>query len=144
MGTVGGVPVVLLPGDPLACFCAYEMLAGRLVRRLGGRPPELPYAVVEAEAGRKINSAIGTVDLCRVRWEDGRVEPMGSAESGGIASIARADGFVVVPAPLEGYAPGAKVKVYVYGQSGSAAMSFERRTLSRKETERAEWQRKKT
>ncbi|HYQ80932.1 MAG TPA: molybdopterin-binding protein, partial [Anaeromyxobacteraceae bacterium] len=27
MGMAGGVPVVLLPGDPLACLCAYELLA---------------------------------------------------------------------------------------------------------------------
>jgi molybdopterin molybdotransferase len=117
MGTVGGVTVMLLPGDPLACLCAYDMLAGRLIRRLGGRSAELPYKAVEAEVAGKINSAIGTVDVCRVQFENGKAKPMGSAESGGVASAVRADGFVVVPAPLEGYAPGAKVWVYVYGSS---------------------------
>ena len=66
MGVVGTAPVLLLPGDPLDCFCAYELLAGRLVRRLAGRSPELPYPVREAEVGRKIVSAIGIVDLYRV------------------------------------------------------------------------------
>jgi molybdopterin molybdotransferase len=116
LGLVGGTPVLLLPGDPLACQCAYDMLAGRLIRRLGGRGPELPYAVEEAEVGRKIVSAIGVVDLCRVRLDNGKIEPIGSAESGGVASAVRADGFVVVPAPLEGYAPGTRVSVYVYGR----------------------------
>lgn len=115
MGSVGGAPVVLLPGDPLGCLCAYEMLAGRMVRRLGGRAEGLPFAVVEAEVGRKIVSMIGVVDVCRVRWENGKIEAIGSAESGGLASAVRADGFVVIPAPLEGYAPGARVSVYVYG-----------------------------
>jgi molybdopterin molybdotransferase len=118
MGSVGGAPVVLLPGDPLDCLSAYEMLAGRLIRRLGGRAPELPFAVVEAEVGRKIVSMIGVVDVCRVRLEGGKVEAIGSAESGGLASAMRADGFVVIPAPLEGYAPGARVRVYVYGSGG--------------------------
>jgi molybdopterin molybdotransferase len=115
LGRVGAAPVVMLPGDPLECLCAYEMLAGRMVRRLGGRPPELPYAVVEAEAGRKIVSMIGVVEVCRVRFVDGKVEAIGTAESGGLASAVRADGFVVIPAPLEGYAPGSRVSVYVYG-----------------------------
>jgi molybdopterin molybdotransferase len=118
MGEIGGTPVVLLPGDPLDCLCAYEMLAGRMVRRMGGRAAGLPFAVVEAEVGRKIVSMVGVVDVCRVRLEDGRVEALGSAESGGLASAVRADGFVVIPAPLEGYAPGARVRVYVYGGGG--------------------------
>jgi molybdopterin molybdotransferase len=114
LGRVGAAPVAMLPGDPLECLCAYEMLACRMVRRLAGRPLELPYAVVEAEVGRKIVSMIGVVDVCRVRLEDGKVEAIGTAESGGLASAVRADGFVVIPAPLEGYPPGARVNVYVY------------------------------
>jgi molybdopterin molybdotransferase len=114
MGVVGTAPVLLLPGDPLDCWSAYEMFAGRLLRRLAGRYRELPYPVREAEVGRKIVSAIGITDLYRVSLVDGRAEAIGSAESGGLASAVRADGFVVVPAPLEGYAPGVRVPVHLY------------------------------
>jgi molybdopterin molybdotransferase len=114
MGLAGGLPVILLPGDPLACLCAYELFAGRFVRRLGGRDPGLPHATREAEVGRKIVSAVGFVDVCQVRLVAGRVEPIGVAEFGGLASAAGADGFVVVPAALEGYAPGARVTLYTY------------------------------
>ncbi|HEY6099520.1 MAG TPA: molybdopterin-binding protein, partial [Anaeromyxobacter sp.] len=114
LGLAGTLPVVLLPGDPLACLCAYEFLAGRLVRRLAGRDPGLPYSTREAEVGRKIVSAIGSVDVCQVRLVEGRVEPLGVAEFGGLASAAGADGFVVVPAALEGYAPGVRVTVHLY------------------------------
>ncbi len=110
-----GVPVVLLPGAPLACLCAYEFFAGRLIRRLGGREPGFPHVVREAEVGCKIVSAVGFVDMCCVRWVEGRAEPVGSAEQAGLGSVARADGFVLVPAPLEGHAPGARVAVYLYG-----------------------------
>ena len=130
MGMVGTAPVLLLPGDPLDCFCAYEVLAGRLVRRLAGRSPELPYPVREAEVGRKIVSAIGIVDLYRVCLVNGRAEAIGSAESGGLASTLRADGFVIVPAPLEGYAPGVRIPVHIYRTAGT--------TKYDKQTRRAE------
>src|SRR5207249_4812812 len=35
--------VFLLPGNPVSCLCAYDLFAGRVVRRLGGRGWELPY-----------------------------------------------------------------------------------------------------
>ena len=115
MGRVASVPVMLLPGAPLACFCAYELLAGRLVRRLAGRDPQLPHAVREAEVRRKMISMVGFVDVRQVRLVDGGVEPLGSAEDGGLASTLQADGFVVIPGPLEGHAPGARVDVHLYG-----------------------------
>jgi molybdopterin molybdotransferase len=114
MGTAGGAPAILLPGEPLACLCAYDLVAGRLVRRLAGRDPGLPYVAKTVEVGRKIVSAIGFVDLCRVRLVEGRAEPIGSAESGGLVAAMRADGFVLVPEPLEGYAPGTHVTVHFY------------------------------
>jgi molybdopterin molybdotransferase len=114
MGVAGGRPVVLLPGDPLACLCAYELLAGRLVRGLGGRDPGLPHARCEAEVGRKIVSAVGFLEVCQVRLAAGRAEPLGVIESGGLPSAARADGFVLVPATSEGHPPGARVTVHLY------------------------------
>jgi molybdopterin molybdotransferase len=115
LGAAGGVPAVLLPGDPLACLVAYELLAGRLLRRLGGRDPALPHATRELELRRKLVSAVGFVEVNQVRVVEGQVEPLGVAEFGGLAAAARADGFVVVPAPYEGYAPGARVTVHLYG-----------------------------
>jgi molybdopterin molybdotransferase len=114
LGHASGAPAVLLPGDPLACLVAYELLAGRFIRRLGGRAPELPHRTREATLRRKLVSAIGLVELCQVRLDGGEVEPLGIAEFGGIGAAARADGFVIVPAPLEGIAPGARVTVHLY------------------------------
>jgi molybdopterin molybdotransferase len=114
MGMAGGIPVFLLPGDPLACLCVYDLFAGRMIRSLGGRDPGLPYAVREFEAQRKIVSAVGLVDICRARLVEGKADPLGGVESGGLASAVRADGFVLVPASLEGYPPGARVPVHLY------------------------------
>jgi molybdopterin molybdotransferase len=114
MGLAADVPVILLPGSPLACLCAYDLFAGRLIRRLGGRSSHLPYPLRNAIVGRKIVSSIGDVELCRVRLVAGQAIPVASADSGGLASVARADGFVLVPAALEGYAPGSSVVVHMY------------------------------
>lgn len=120
MGSVGSIPVILLPGSPLDCLYAYDLFAGRLIRRLSGRCPQLPYRVRKTKVGRKIISSIGNVELCRVSLVAGEAIPFGAADSGGLASVGRADGFVFVPAPLEGYAPGTHVDVYMYDEAGDA------------------------
>ncbi|HET9596750.1 MAG TPA: molybdopterin-binding protein, partial [Anaeromyxobacteraceae bacterium] len=114
LGVAHGIPVVLLPGDPLACLCAYELVAGRLVRRLAGRGPELPHATRDATLARKVASAVGYVEVCPVRLAEGVADPGGIPDFGGLWSAARADGFVIVPAALEGYPPGARVTVHLY------------------------------
>jgi len=114
MGLVRGLPVLLLPGDPLACLCAYELLAGRLVRRLGGQDPALPHAALRVELTRKLSSAVGCAEVFQVRLLAGRAEPLGLAESGGLPAASGADGFVVVPGALEGYPEGAQVTVHAY------------------------------
>jgi molybdopterin biosynthesis enzyme len=50
-----------------------------------------------------------------VRLEGGEAFPLGAASSGDFASIARADGFIIIPETMEGYAPGTPVTVYNYG-----------------------------
>ena len=86
------------------------------MRRLGGRDTRLPHAVRDAEVGRKIVSAVGFVDVCRVRLVDGRVEPIGSVEEGGLASAVRADGFVVVLLPWKDMRL-ALASAYTYAES---------------------------
>lgn len=114
LGRAGGLPAALLPGDPLACLCTYELLAGRLVRRLGGRAPGLPHAAVRAPLGRKLVSSVGVAEVFPVRLEAGRALPLGLSDLGGLPAAAGADGFTVVPAALEGFPEGAPVTVHLY------------------------------
>jgi len=114
VGFVGQVPVLLLPGDPLECFCAYDLFAGRLIRNLSGRNPALPYKILQAKAGRKFVSSVGTTELCPVRLAGEEAFPLGAAGSADFVSIARADGFILVPETMEGYAPGTPVTVHKY------------------------------
>lgn len=114
LGRIGETLVFLLPGNPVSCLCAYDFFAGRAIRLRGGRSPEWPHRTVQAAVARKIVSAIGRVDYCRVRLVDGRVEPIALSGASILSSTTRADGFVIVPAPCEGYGPDAEVTVFLY------------------------------
>jgi molybdopterin molybdotransferase len=113
--TFGGVPVVLLPGAPVACLWSYELFAGRAIRRLGGRGPELPYRSREMITARKIVSPIGMTEICPVRCGAGdSVEPVPSFAETGLMAAVGADGFVIVPEGIEGHPQGGRVTVYLY------------------------------
>jgi molybdopterin molybdotransferase len=116
LGRTGdGVPVVLLPGTPASCLWSYELFAGRAIRRLGGRSPELPYRSREMIAARKFVSSIGVTEICPVRCSVGDgVEPLPSFAEIGLMAAVAADGFVIVPETSEGHPRGAPVTVYLY------------------------------
>jgi molybdopterin molybdotransferase len=114
--TSAGMPVVLLPGMPAACLWSYELLAGRAIRRLGGRDPRLPYCTRLATIARKIVSSIGVTEICPVRVRSDReIEPIAGFAESGLMAAANADGFVIVPEASEGYPQGASVTAYLYG-----------------------------
>ena len=100
-------------------------LFGRHVLKPDGRPTAawdrdhlvtiaLPYPMQSLPLGRKIASMVGRVDYVRVVIRDGKVEPLAVSGASVLSSTTRADGFVLVPGDLEGYAEGAEVRVYLY------------------------------
>ncbi|MDA0833535.1 MAG: molybdopterin molybdotransferase MoeA [Planctomycetota bacterium] len=111
--------VFLLPGNPVSCLCAYDFFAGRAIRQLGGRSADWPYRTAQHQLTRKIASAIGRVDYCRVKLDKVGVEPLSISGAAILSSTTRADGFVVVPHDLEGYPVGATVMVYLYDAAGN-------------------------
>ena len=114
VGAIGDALVFLLPGNPVSCLCAYDFFAGRAIRLRGGRRADWPHRTRQGVVARKIASAIGRVDYCRVRMAGGEVEPLALSGASILSSTTRADGFVIVPAESEGYGPGATVTVYLY------------------------------
>jgi molybdopterin molybdotransferase len=104
----------LLPGNPVACLCAYDLFAGRVVRRLGGRAWELPYRMVTLPLAGPIASAVGRVDYVRVRTDGGRVVPIATGGAGALGTAVTANGFVLVPGDRDGLAPGEAVEVWLY------------------------------
>jgi molybdopterin molybdotransferase len=114
LGRIAQRLVFLLPGNPVSCLCAYDFFAGRAIRALGGRTRMWPYHSIRASLGRKISSPIGRLDYARVRLVDGAVEPLAVSGAAILSSTTRADGFVIVPADSEGFAPGTDVEVWLY------------------------------
>lgn len=116
LGRIGETLVLLLPGNPVSCLCAYDFFAGRAIRRLGGRSSAWPYRSSRAPLARKLVSAIGRVDYCRVRLTPEGIEPLALSGASVLSSTTRADGFVVAPEMSEGYGPGTEVTVYWYDE----------------------------
>jgi molybdopterin molybdotransferase len=113
--TSGGAAAMLLPGTPAACLWNYELFAGRAVRRLAGRDPDLPYRFSIVTTARKIVSPIGIAEICAIRrLADDRVEPVAPFAEAGLMAAIEADGFVIVPAASEGYPAGATITAYFY------------------------------
>ncbi|QDU22481.1 Molybdopterin molybdenumtransferase [Urbifossiella limnaea] len=113
VGFVGGRAVFLLPGNPVSCLCAYDLFAGRAVRRLGGRPVALPYRSAVLPLAAAVASAVGRVDYVRVRVEGGGAVPLGGGASN-LSGAVVADGFALVPAAREEMAAGEAVEVWFY------------------------------
>ena len=114
MGRIGESLVFLLPGNPVSCLCAYDFFAGRAIRQRGGRNPDWPHRTMKLPLSRKLVSAVGRLDYCRVMAGEDHVEPLALSGASILSSTTRANGFVIVPEDLEGYAPGEMVTVYLY------------------------------
>jgi molybdopterin molybdotransferase len=113
-GRIGNALVFLLPGNPVSCLCAYDFFAARAIRLMAGLSAQWPHRTRKATVARKIVSAIGRVDYCRVRLVGDEAEPIALSGASILSSTTRADGFVIVPAESEGAAPGSEVLVYLY------------------------------
>lgn len=120
VGRINGIPVLLLPGNPVSCLAAYDFFAGPVIRVMGGRPGEWPYRSVKLPLRKRLVSQIGRTDYARVIVTDGAIEPVAISGASVLSSVTRASGFVVVPAGLEGYGEGVNVRVHLYESVGGS------------------------
>jgi molybdopterin molybdotransferase len=108
-GYRAGLPAICLPPDALGFTIAYDLFVSRLLRRMAGLQPA--HNEIELPLASKLVSSIGHTDIALVRLDDGVATPLAWAETGGAAGLARADGFVIVPAMREGMPPNTLVSV---------------------------------
>ena len=114
MGTLGKKLVFLLPGNPVSCLCAYDFFAGPAIRTLAGKSSQWPYPSVSLPLSRKLVSTVGRTDYARVSIQNDLVVPIAISGASVLSSTTRADGFVIIPEDLEGYARDSEVTVYLY------------------------------
>jgi molybdopterin molybdotransferase len=117
VGRIGDAPVLLLPGNPVSCLVAYDFFAGPVIRTMAGLGSGWPYRVVTVPLAQRLVSQIGRTDYARVVLDDDKAVPLAVTGASVLSSVTRADGFVVVPAGLEGHPEGAEVEVHLYGET---------------------------
>jgi molybdopterin molybdotransferase len=114
LGSVGEVPLVGLPGNPLSALVVFRLVGMPLVWRIGGCPSPPPEPSVPARLARAIASAAGRLDVVQVQMDaDGKAHPLFGA-SALLSVLTRADGYVVVPEPATGLDAAAAVQVTLY------------------------------
>ena len=117
MGRLDGRLVFLLPGNPVSCLCSYDFFAGRAIRKLSGCQTDdrhWNYRSVRLPLARKIVSQVGRVDYARVAIDNEKIVPIAISGASMLSSTTRADGFVIVPADCEGYAPETEIEMFLY------------------------------
>jgi len=113
-GVVEGKPVFALPGNPVSCLCAFDLLVGPCLRRLQGVPPVEPYRRARLPLARRLASVAGRADYARVAVTERGLEPVSVSGASVLSTAVRADGWVLVPPEVEGHEEGEVVEVRLY------------------------------
>ena len=109
---MAGKPVVCLPGYPVAALSDLYLFVRPALQKMAHRSDHQPK--VSARLARKIPSRPGYLSLVRVALKDGEAEPIMISGAGILSSVARADGFVLVPEEREGIEAGETVEVNLF------------------------------
>ena len=107
-GVANSRPVLLIPGRLDAAVTIWLLIGRAMLTRLSGGTENL--SSFKSTLIGKIASTIGLTELVLVRRVTDGVEPLASKYLP-LATLAHADGWIVIPAASEGLAPGAQVTV---------------------------------
>ncbi|MCZ2838468.1 molybdopterin molybdotransferase MoeA [Modestobacter sp. VKM Ac-2985] len=109
-GTVDGVPVITLPGNPVSSFVSFEVFVRPALRRaLGHASPDRLRTTARLTA--PLRSPAGRRQFLR-GWFDGAVvDQVGGPGSHLVAHLARANCLVVVPEDVTDLPAGAEITV---------------------------------
>lgn len=111
-GMIDERPVLVVPGRLDAALAVWLTLGRRMLARLAGHDDsydDLAHGM-PVTLTRKIASTLGLAEIVPVAREAGGVAPLASGYLT-LQSLARADGYVMVPADSEGFPAGAQVEM---------------------------------
>ena len=109
-GFVGIRPVLLLPGRLDAALSVWLVAGRRLLDRLAATKSSESEPTETMPLARKISSTVGLAEVVPVRRNAGEAEPLATKYLP-LSSLARSDGWILVPANSEGYSAGTSVQV---------------------------------
>lgn len=100
LGSVDGMPLLCLPGNPVSVAVSFELFVLPVIRAMRGLPQPLAWSVTTA--GAAWSSPAGREQFMPVRWEGGSVAPATGLGAGShlMARLALADGLARVPADV--------------------------------------------
>ena len=110
LGFVGARPVLLLPGRLDAALSVWLVVGRRLLDRLTAAKSSENEPAETLPLARKVSSTVGLAEVVPVRRNAGEAEPLATKYLP-LSSLARSDGWILVPADSEGYARGASVQI---------------------------------
>jgi molybdopterin molybdotransferase len=107
-GMVGRRPVLVVPGRFDAALAVWLVLGRRMLALMSGRIADEP--TWPGTLTRKVTSTVGLADVIVARRNGNDIVPLAS-EYLSPQALARADGWFLVPADLEGFPAGASVAI---------------------------------
>jgi molybdopterin molybdotransferase len=109
-GFAGMRPVLLLPGRLDAALGVWLVVGRRLLDRLAAAKNSESEPAETLPLARKVSSTIGLAEMVPVRRTGGEAEPL-AMKYLPLSTLARSDGWILVPADSEGYSAGTSVQV---------------------------------
>jgi molybdopterin molybdotransferase len=95
-GTVDGVPVFTLPGNPVSAYLSFQLFVLPALRTLQGRH-RVSLPLHTARCSKGFGSAYGKRQFVRAAYDAGRVVPVGGHGSHLLGDLAAANALIVVP-----------------------------------------------
>jgi molybdopterin molybdotransferase len=119
LGTIKGVPLVGLPGNPVAAALTFAIIGRPLILRLAGASEPAP-ATFRVRADFAYKKRPGRREYVRASLSrDGDVVAASKYPKDGagiLSSITRSDGFVIIDEAADGLRPGAMVDFLPYAE----------------------------
>lgn len=114
LGRAGSIPMIGLPGHPVAACIVAKLFVLPLLGRLSGRVREQLPVTAELTESLGANHGRAQVSACVLKREGGKLlaTPIRS-KAGLITQLAGADGFFVIDRDCEGLPKGAAVQVFL-------------------------------
>lgn len=106
LATWRDTPVVCLPGNPVSAMVSFVVLLRPLILEAVGRAPS---PALRGRLARAVDSPAGRTQYVRAAITGDRVEPVSGPGSHLVASMARADVLVEIPAEVTALPAGAEV-----------------------------------
>lgn len=113
LGLIQGKPIVGVPGYPVATWVVLDQFVLPFLERWYGSALQT-RRIVTARLARRVHSPLGEVEFVRVRLEQSEEEWLAhplAGKASTLSSLIHADGLLVVPEELGGYAQGDVIEV---------------------------------